>query len=70
MKWVTALAFGAILGFVLPTALNGGEGVWTNSWAGWGTIRPHAGSPGLLFSIPLALGSALAARTFFNWHGR
>jgi hypothetical protein len=70
MKWVTALAFGAILGFVLPTALNGGEGVWMDSWAGWGTIRPHEASPGLLFSIPLFLGAAIAARTFFNWHGR
>ena len=70
MKWVTALAFGAILGFVLPTALNGGAGGWMDSWAGGGTIRPHAASPGLLFSIPLFLGAAIAARTFFNWHSR
>jgi len=70
MKWLTALAFGAILGFVLPTAIDVGSGVWTDSWAGWGTIRPHAGSPGLLFSIPVFLAAALAARIFFNWHGR
>jgi hypothetical protein len=70
MKWITALILGAILGCVLPTALNGGSGVWTDSWAGWGTIQPHAGSPGLLFSIPLALGAALAFRLAFNWHTR
>ena len=70
MKWVTALAFGAILGFVLPTALDARSGVWLDSWTGWGTIRPHPGSPGLLFSIPLFLGAAVAARTFFNWHSR
>ena len=70
MKWITALGFGAILGVVLPTALNAGEGVWTGSWAGWGTIRPLAGSPGLLLSIPLFLGSALALRLVFNWHSR
>ena len=68
MKWVTALALGAILGFVLPMAFGGQSGVWMNSWAKWGTIRPHAGSPGLLFSVPLFLGSALAFRLFFNWH--
>lgn len=70
MKWITALTLGAILGFVLPTALNGGEGIWTDSWAGWGTIRPHAGSPGLLFSIPLFLGAAVALRLAFGWHTR
>jgi hypothetical protein len=70
MKWVTALLFGAVVGVVLPTAVNGGSGVWTDSWAGWGTIRPHAGSPGLLLSIPLALGAALAFRLIFNWHNR
>jgi len=67
MKWLTALIFGAILGVVLPTVIDGKSGVWTGSWANWGTIR-HAG--GLLFSIPLFLGSAAAARTFFNWHSR
>jgi hypothetical protein len=39
-----------------------------NNWTGWGTFRPHAGSPGLLFSIPVFLGSAMAFRAFFNWH--
>jgi hypothetical protein len=55
---------------VLPTGLDMRSGVWMNSWAAWGTIRPHAGSPGLLFSIPLFLGSALALRMVFNWHSR
>ena len=67
MKWLTALIFGAILGVVLPTVIDSKSGVWTGSWANWGTIR-HTG--GLLFSIPLFLGSAAAARTFFNWHSR
>ncbi|HXH51809.1 MAG TPA: hypothetical protein VNH53_00055 [Sphingomicrobium sp.] len=70
MKWLTALLLGAILGFALPLALGGRSGVWTNSWAGWGTVRPLEGSPGLLFSIPWFLGSALALRLFFNWHSR
>ena len=70
MKWVTALIFGAIVGFILPTFFNGGEGIWTDSWAGWGTIRPHPGSPGLLFSIPVFLGAAVVFRMFFNWHSR
>jgi hypothetical protein len=70
MKWITALAFGAILGFVLPTAVDLRSGLWMDSWTGWGTIRPLAGSPGLLLSIPLFLGSAVGARLFFNWHER
>jgi hypothetical protein len=70
MKWLSALVLGAILGFVLPTGLDMRSGVWMHSWASWGTIRPHEGSPGLLFSIPLFLGAALAFRLFFNWHGR
>jgi hypothetical protein len=70
MKWVTALAFGAIVGFVLPTAIDAGSGVWTDAWTGWGTIRPLAGSPGLLLSIPVFLGSALGLRLVFNWHTR
>ena len=68
MKWLSALALGAILAFVLPMAFGGQHGVWMNSFAKWGTIRPHAGSPGLLFSVPLFLGSAVAFRLFFNWH--
>ena len=70
MKWFTALALGAILGFVMPLALGGQHGVWMNSFAKWGTIRPLEGSPGLLFSVPLFLASALAFRMFFNWHSR
>ena len=70
MKWIMALTIGAILGFVLPTALDLRSGVWMNNWTSWGTIRPHAGSPALLFSIPVFLGSALALRLGFQWHTR
>ena len=70
MKWFTALLIGAILGILLPTALDARQGVWMDSWAGWGTIHPHAGSPGLLLSLPIFLGSALVFRLFFNWHSR
>ena len=45
MKWLSALLLGAILGVVLPTALDMRSGVWMNSFASWGTIHPHAGSP-------------------------
>jgi hypothetical protein len=68
MKWVTALAIGAILGFALPMFFGGQSGVWMKSFASWGTVRPLEGSPGLLFSIPLALGSAVALRVIMNWH--
>ena len=70
MKWITALALGAILGFVPPTGLDMHSGLWMNSWASWGTVRPHANSPGLLLSIPVFLGSALFLRLVFNWHTR
>ena len=70
MKWITALIFGLIIGIVLPTGMDGGEGNWMDSWAGWGTIHPHSGSPGLLLSIPLFLGAAIAFRLVFNWHSR
>jgi hypothetical protein len=70
MKWLTALLIGAIVGFALPLFFGGRSGVWMGTFASWGTIRPLAGSPGLLFSIPLFLGTALALRAFFNWHDR
>jgi hypothetical protein len=70
VRWITALALGIILGFVLPTAFDGRQGQWMHSWAAWGTIRPLENSPGLLFSIPLALGTAIALRLVFNWHSR
>jgi hypothetical protein len=70
MKWVPALLIGALLGFVLPLFLGGTEGGWMTNWTKWGTVRPLPGSPGLLFSIPLFLGSAVALRLFFNWHTR
>jgi hypothetical protein len=68
MRWLSALILGAILAIALPLAFGGQEGVWMNSFAKWGTVRPFARSPGLLFSIPLFLGSAVAFRLFFNWH--
>ena len=68
MKWITALALGALLGFVLPSAVDLGSGVWMDNWTAWGTIRPAAGSPGLLFSIPVFLGCAIAFRLVFTWH--
>jgi len=70
MKWMSALLLGAILGFVMPTGLDMRSGVWMNSWAAWGTVHPHANSPGLLFSWPLFIGSAIAFRMVFNWHTR
>jgi hypothetical protein len=70
MKWLTALALGAILGFVLPLFLGGQNGVWMSAFTKWGTVRPLEGSPGLLFSIPVFLLSAIAFRLFFNWHER
>jgi hypothetical protein len=70
MKWITALALGAILGFALPLFLGGQNGVWMSSFTKWGTVRPLEGSPGLLFSIPVFLASAVALRLFFNWHSR
>ena len=68
MRWLTALLLGAILAFVLPLAFGGTGGFWMNTWTKWGTIRPIAGSPGFLFSVPLFVGSAIALRLFFNWH--
>ena len=68
MKWMTALLLGAILGFVLPLLFGGPSGVWMSAWTKYGTFSPIAGSPGLLFSIPFWLGSALAFRLFFDWH--
>ena len=70
MKWLTALALGAIVGFVIPLAMGGQFGVWLTSWASWGTVRPISGSPGVLFSIPLFIAAAIAFRLFFNWHSR
>jgi hypothetical protein len=68
MKWITALAVGAIIAFVLPTAFDAGTGAWMHSWASPGTIRPLEGSRNLLFSIPLFVGVAIAFRLVFNWH--
>ena len=70
MRWLTALLLGAILGFALPLAFGGPSGVWMESFAAPGTIRPLAGSPGLLFSIPVCALSAAAFRLFFSWHTR
>ena len=65
---MSALLLGAILALVLPLAAGGQGGLWMTTWVKWGTIRPLEGSPGLLFSIPVFLGSAVALRAFFNWH--
>jgi len=70
MKWITALVIGILLGFALPLAFGGEGGIWLNSWTKWGTIRPIAQSPGLLFSVPFAVGSAIFLRFVFNWHTR
>ena len=70
MRWVTALLIGAILGFALPLAFGGENGIWMNSWTRWGTIQPLENSPGLLFSVPLAVGAAICLRLVFNWHSR
>lgn len=70
MKWLSALLLGAIVGVLLPLLFGGQEGFWLNSWTKWGTVRPLAGSPGLLLSLPLFLGSAVVFRIFFNWHSR
>jgi hypothetical protein len=70
MKWLSALLLGLIVGVVLPTGLDLRSGLWTNSWANWGTVHPHAGSPGLLLSIPVFLGTAIFLRLVFNWHTR
>jgi hypothetical protein len=70
MRWITALLVGAILGFALPLAFGGEGGIWMTSWARWGTIQPVQNSPGLLFSVPLAVGAAICLRLVFNWHSR
>jgi hypothetical protein len=68
MKWLAALALGAIVGFLVPLLFGGQAGFWLTSWTKFGTVRPFVSSPGLLFSIPLGLGTAVAFRLFFNWH--
>ena len=70
MKWITALIIGAVLGFTVPLLFGGPSGVWMGTFASWGTIRPQAGSPSLLFSIPIFLGAAIALRLVFGWHTR
>ena len=68
MKWMTAILLGAALAVVLPMFFGGMGGGWLQSFAGFGTIRPFAHSPGLLFSIPLFLVGAFSLRSFFEWH--
>jgi hypothetical protein len=71
MKLITALAIGAITGFILPMLLGGYYGdVWMRSFAGWGTVRPLANSPALLFSIPVFVIVTVALWKFFDWHNR
>ena len=60
---------GALLAILLPMMLGGSDGAWMNSeWTRVGTIHPFKQSPGLLFSIPVFLISAIGLRLFFNWH--
>ena len=68
MRWLTCILLGAILAFAMPLFLGGSSGVWSGSWIDWWTIRPLPNSPGLLFSVPIFVGSAIAFRIFFNWH--
>ncbi len=68
MKWITAMLIGAILAIVLPMSLGGFDGVWAHSWANYGTFRPFPQSPGLMFSVPVFVISAIGLRLFFNWH--
>ena len=68
MRWLTALFIGAIIGFVLPMMFGGRDGEWATGWTKWGTVHPFVGSPGLIFSIPLFIGVAIAFRLFFSWH--
>ena len=68
MKWLTALVFGAIIAILLPMMLGGRGGVWMTGWTKVGTIAPFARSPGLLFSVPVFVFTAIAFRIFFNWH--
>ena len=70
MDFLKALLLGAIIAIVLPMLLGGPNGVWLQSWAGWGTIRPLDGSPGLLLSIPVFAGATIIFWLFFNWHNR
>ena len=70
MKWMTAILLGLIIGTVLPTGMDLRSGVWMNNWTAWGTIHPHAGSPALLLSLPVFIGSAIFLRIVFNWHTR
>ena len=71
MKWLTALVLGAILGFVLPMMLRRPGRRLDEQLDEMGHRSARSPDrPGLLFSIPLFLGSALAFRLFFNWHSR
>ncbi len=45
-------------------------GAWMKSFAAWGTVRPLANSPALLFSIPLFVIVTIILWKFFMWHNR
>ena len=63
MKWLTALALGAILGFVMPMALGGQHGVWMNYLREMGndpSARGIAGAVVLGPAVP-ALGDRVPA---------
>ncbi len=70
MDLLWALLLGAVAAVAVPMIFGGPTGVWATSAASWGTIAPLAGSPGLLFSLPIFVGVAFFAYLFFNWSNR
>ena len=69
MRWLTALLIGAILAFVVPMLLGGQERQsGSRPGSSGGRCGRSRNRRGLLFSIPIFLGSAIALRLFFNWH--
>ena len=68
MRWLTAMLVAAILAVLLPMMLGGSNGVWMTGWTKVGTYHPFPQSPGLLFSVPVFVISAIGLRLFFNWH--
>ena len=70
MELVKAALLGIVAAVALPMVFGGPTGVWLPSVAGWGTVAPLPGSPGLLFSIPLFVAVTLFSWLFFGWSNR
>jgi hypothetical protein len=70
MGLLKAALLGAVAAVALPMVFGGRSGAWMSSFAEWGTITPHAGSPGLLFSIPVFAGVTIFSWLFFGWSNR